>query len=260
MADHFGKFLRDKVELSGLKKQDFAEKIGVKPVTLRSWFGFPAPAMKPENRVRLAAALGMSLEQLDAEWAEANLRLAREQEVQKAFESGAKFRRAVDEMARAVANRADAAGVDQNVEPYSEQPVPRIPTFDLPLAAGPWVEVEQIAEIREPGMIDQGLFRVRLRGDSMSPEYPDGQVVEFKCLRVEYEGAEVGRDYYVQKSDGTATFKRLDDVTEDELVLVAINRMKYPEPMRVARGLVVRMAAAVARIDIVGAGGVRWIT
>jgi phage repressor protein C with HTH and peptisase S24 domain len=134
---------------------------------------------------------------------------------------------------------------DQNVEPYSESEVPTIPTFDLEVAAGGWVDVSGIGEVCDPRQIDDGRFRVRVRGDSMTPKYGNGKTVEFKCLRADRDIIEIGRDYYVQRSDGMATFKRILSMDEDQIVLVALNRKKYPEPMPVPRGLVVRMAKAV---------------
>lgn len=119
-----------------------------------------------------------------------------------------------------------------------------IPFFDLSLAAGQWSDVQDIPEICGPGSISQGLFRVRLSGDSMNPRYKSGMIVEFECLRYGVDDMAIGRDYYIQKDDGSATFKRLEKATEHELTLRALNKKKYPNAMIVERQMIVRMAVA----------------
>lgn len=139
---------------------------------------------------------------------------------------------------------------DVNVEPYSEVAVPQIPLFDLPLAAGDWMELTDLCEVKE-SQIPMGLFRVRLRGDSMKPKYPDGSIVEFHCLRTHLDEAEAGKDYYVQRSDGFATFKRIEKIDDHAVTLIALNRRKYPKRMIVARQEVSRLALAVAKVELV---------
>jgi SOS-response transcriptional repressor LexA len=56
---------------------------------------------------------------------------------------------------------------------------------------------------------------------------------------------EPGRDYYVQRKDGMATFKRLDRDGEKELVFRAINRAQFPSPLGAQRGRIARIALAV---------------
>lgn len=141
------------------------------------------------------------------------------------------------------------ADFDANVEPYSEVAVPEIPLFEASLAAGSWTDVSEIGEVCDPRQIDHGLFRVRLAGDSMKPRYPDGAIVEFMCIRFDRDRLEVGKNYYVQRDDGTATFKQLLKIEQDDfdapiLVLGALNKKKYPTPLRVNQLLVVRMAVA----------------
>lgn len=141
--------------------------------------------------------------------------------------------------------------VDDNVEPYSEEKLLPIPQFELAVAAGGWVEIEGVAEVVNPRQMEQGLFRIRIRGDSMTSRkkgensYPDGSIVEFRCVRLDREGLVEGQDFYVQRDDGRATFKRVEAQDEDSVTLRALNRAKYPEPMVVERPLIVRVARAV---------------
>lgn len=121
--------------------------------------------------------------------------------------------------------------------------VPEIPTFRVAVAAGTWTEVTEIAELHSPALIDDGRFRIFVGGDSMQPTWPDGGLVEFRCLRMLRDELEIGQDYYVQVAD-MATFKRLESITEDELIFRAINRKKYPKPMNALRTEIVRMARA----------------
>ncbi len=137
-----------------------------------------------------------------------------------------------------------AAELDANIEPFSEQKISRIPLFDLEVAAGGWVEVAAVGEVCDPMQIDAGIFRVRVRGESMKPDWPNGSIVEFECLRGEHGQLVIGEDYYVQRSDGLASFKRLAAMGEEELVFQAINRRRFKESMPVNRRDVVKMAMA----------------
>ncbi len=142
---------------------------------------------------------------------------------------------------------------DNNAEPYTEQSTGEIPTFDLAVAAGSWMEVPENGELNLNNKLEAakhrtGIFRIRLRGDSMEKVWPDGSLVEFRLLKwdgllEEGDRLETGQDYYVQKIS-EATFKRLEVIRDDELVFRAINKKKYPAPMVVQREEIVRMAKA----------------
>jgi hypothetical protein len=209
-----GEFLRRSIERMGIKKMAAAAAIGVSDATLRSWFRQRAPAMRPENRVNAAKLLKISPDKLETMIAQ-----------------------------------AQGETLPTGILGYSETKIPEIPVFEASLAAGPWVDVSEIGEVCDPRLIDHGLFRVRLAGDSMEPTYPDGSLVEFQCLRPDRDGVIVGKSYYVQKSDGTATFKRVSKVNEETFELSAINRKRYPKSMIVERGLVTRIARAVYRLQ-----------
>lgn len=140
---------------------------------------------------------------------------------------------------------------DSNVEPYSERRVTPVPTFELSVAAGAWTELEAYGELREPKAIDAGWFRVSVRGDSMTPDFPDRCMVEFKVLRQSGDSMQVGKSYYVQKRDGEATFKVLREIRDESLVLAAKNRRKYPKDFEVDRSEIVRMAVAIAKVEVV---------
>lgn len=212
MSDHFGRWLREQIAEQGVPIRAFAMRVGVSVATLHSWLNNDRPEIYDFNRARLAQALGRTKQDIDHRLSSA---------AQGAF--------------------------DANVEPYSKEDVPEIPMFEWPLAAGKWVEVGGVGEVFDPRQIDHGLFRVRLRGDSMSPQYPDNTIVEFRCIRDGRDILESGKDYYFQQNDGTATFKRLAKILEDELELRALNRKKFPKPMVVSRELVVRAAIAVGK-------------
>ena len=147
--------------------------------------------------------------------------------------------------------------LDRNIEPYGEEHFEaEIPLFDLPIAAGGW---ESVWDNQDAGhhicdkQLRQGVFRVRVRGDSMSPRYPDGCVVEFKCMMSEqgtpdFDGLEVGKRYYVQLDDGSGTFKELAAIEPDHLLLRALNR-KYKTPLRADISRIQKLARAVGRFD-----------
>jgi hypothetical protein len=81
----------------------------------------------------------------------------------------------------------------------------------------------------------------------VEPRWPNGSLVEFRCLRDGMHHLEVGRSYYVQRGD-EATFKRLEEIGEDRLTFHAINGKKYPAPIYVDRVDIVRMAVAEFRL------------
>lgn len=130
--------------------------------------------------------------------------------------------------------------LDTNYDPYSEKALrdDEPPMFDLPIAAGGWMTVwdnQDAGQYVTPEQIRQDRFRVTVRGDSMKPKYPDGSVVEFRCMKnaegtPDFERLEVGKNYYVQLDDGTGTFKKLAAIEPDRLILRAINR-KYRTPL-----------------------------
>jgi transcriptional regulator with XRE-family HTH domain len=136
------------------------------------------------------------------------------------------------------------APIDHNMELGSIQQLADIPMFDLSVACGTWVDVSDVPQVCNGDSIEQGLFRVRLAGDSMMPMYKNGMIIEFKCLRFGEDVIEAGKDYYVQRADGMATFKTVYKATPEKLELRALNRKKYKEPMIVEMVDVVRMARA----------------
>lgn len=139
--------------------------------------------------------------------------------------------------------------LDRNVDEYSERSViTAVPTFDLAVAAGHWVSVDETGEVSDAHQIDHGVFRIRIRGDSMTPRFKDGALVEFRCLRDGKHILEVGRFYYVQR-EGEATFKQLAEIDDEQLVFRALNKRKYPEKMPVERRSIVRMALALFVLD-----------
>lgn len=167
----------------------------------------------------------------------------------------AAFKMEVAELEKKVRPPRDAeknqpVDLDQNVEPYSEVKLFDIPLFDLSVAASGWVEASEIGGVSDPRVIEQGLFRIRIRGDSMQKTWNTGDVTEFKLVRWGVDELKIGADYYVHRNDGYATFKRLVSLDDDEYVLAAANKKKYPDKMPVARQDVVRMAKAVARVTL----------
>lgn len=146
--------------------------------------------------------------------------------------------------------RSDPSILDNNAEPYSRVEVVEIPTFDLPIAAGPWMELPEVFEDDHGQKLAHkaGRFRIRIRGDSMESKYPDGSLIEFCCLRYCEEDDPrskmvVGADYYIQKAEA-ATFKRLESFTDGVLVFRAINSKKYPAKIEVLRDDIVQMSKA----------------
>jgi len=132
-------------------------------------------------------------------------------------------------------------------------PIRRIPYFHEQIAAGPWVETRP-REIPDGYLFEDlpaDVFAIRIDGDSMEPDFRDGDVVIFQPYRSGEAGCELreGAAYYVEHSDGQATLKLLFiDHRRERYCLRAINRRKYPDPLYVPFQMVARIARAVASV------------
>ena len=148
--------------------------------------------------------------------------------------------------------------VDENVSTLSEEEID-IPRFDLSVAAGRWIDVAESdhdAGYRPtPAQLKRKLFEVRVRGDSMDGgknPIADGTIVRFRllfddiglpdCTLIEF-----GKSYYVQLTDGRATFKRAVDCGNGKLTLAANNK-KYREKLECDLELICRLAVATAEV------------
>lgn len=231
---------------------DFAKRAKVSRATLNNWFQHPVINAEPDTLLRVLKALGFRVDYLEEDWKtskeyfSASARdLANEEMLHRAR---------IMNFVRWMVTKDPRKLTDEdfNVEPYSEVAIAEpIPLFELCVAAGHWVDVTDNQEAGHhvtEAQIRQGLFRVRLRGDSMKPRFPDGATVEFRLLRTpegtpDFEATAAGECYYVQKVDGTATFKTLESRDRDTLVLRAINRRKYKEPLMCEVADVCKVAA-----------------
>lgn len=134
-----------------------------------------------------------------------------------------------------------ADDLDENVSPYEESDGD-IPRFDLNIAASGWVDVfetnQDAGHRPTESQLRRKIFEVRVRGDSMDGglvPIPDGQIVRFRLV---FDGNGVadcsqiviGHGYYVQLSDGRATFKAAVDCADGVLTLKATNK-KYKKPL-----------------------------
>lgn len=254
---HQGEWLRQRVEQSGKSKAQFARKVGLSREHLQRLFKDAILTMRPDTMWRIVDAIGLkaALERRGHQ-PEKRSKPSRE-DVFDILRQKYTVEGAFDELIR-----LDIKGqlplpprltVEElsNVQPFTEERFVPIPQFELAVAAGGWVEIDGVGETLDQKQIEQGLFRIRIRGDSMTSRkkgencYPDGAIVEFRCIRTGLDGFVEGKDYYVQRDDDTATFKRVEKVDEDEITLRALNTRKYPEPLIVPRGLIVRAGRAV---------------
>lgn len=246
-----GKALEKLRNSLALTQRELGEKIGLSERRISQIEREEPAGIFPPKFRKLAEGLGLTLEQLFLKIGDESLR-----QRQKDWESGTEFpkqlKQADDARKKRKRNGDQSQFDDRSIEPYSEQPMmAEVPMFDLSVAAGTWTDVSDVEGVMlTEDQIRQGLFRVRIAGDSMKPDYQSGEVIEFKCLRVAHEGPIEGADYYVQKNDGTATFKRMADIDEDSYTLVAVNTKKYNKPLIVSKQEVVRMARAVAKVTI----------
>lgn len=158
---------------------------------------------------------------------------------------------AIAAIAKVVGVEVDAAALIDGDPPLSPlRHLPPMPIYRSAVAAGGWQDAciggEFDADNPEhQAVIRFGRFIIILNGDSMEPDWRDGEHVIFRVLRVDEESMKVGGDYYVCRSDNRATFKRLVAVNDDAYTFRGANR-KHKVDMIVSRQEVVRVAEAEA--------------
>ncbi len=155
---------------------------------------------------------------------------------------------------RAGITSMDARGssLPANYDAAAEGREETIPAFES-VAAGPLglCDVERLGS----NLGESGRFKVRVRGRSMSPDYPDGCWVVFSRPRAMAEGVVEDKDYLVWTTAEESTFKRLARDPFDPwqyLLLRPINpdRERFPET-RLHRRQVAYIARAVRKeIDV----------
>lgn len=183
--ESFGPWLRQKVEASGRSKSDFARRVGVEAVTLRSWFNHPSPNLRPENFVNLARELGITQEQLRAK-----LDAGKPMDVDAMLTPGTP----IGEHGEFI----DSRGQMVDVHKPDRSLVRYIPIVNR-IAAGAVLEYPGgIADNMLPVVVDRvDAFALWIDGDSMSPRYAHGDLVVFE--KVDGPAAiRDGRDYAIQ--------------------------------------------------------------
>lgn len=130
----------------------------------------------------------------------------------------------------------------------------RVPFFDFKIPASGWAES---CEPRGPDeadgwttadeMVPGDAFALRIHGDCMEPEYPNGSIIIFVPIRPGEEKArqfESGRDYYFEHSDGKCTFKRVFYEPQKERFRLESLNKKY-KPLFVPEQMLARMSRAI---------------
>jgi hypothetical protein len=170
---HFGRWLRRRVRFSGVNIGDFARNAGLAVSTIHEWCRSKMPEFRGGTFLKLATALKMAPEDLQA---------------------------ILDQ----------ATGEDEYMEPMV---APEIPAFDLPLSAGPWAEVTEVGYVADERARAMGVFGVRVHGESMWPAYVDGQWVAFRVLDWPMEEPAAGQDIYVQRDHAATfkTLREMDE-------------------------------------------------
>jgi SOS-response transcriptional repressor LexA len=138
--------------------------------------------------------------------------------------------------------------------------VRRIPFFDVKIPAGGWVESGEGRTADEAagyGLVDDQVprdaFALRIKGDSMTPDYPSGSVVVFAPVRPgerDSKPFEPGKAYYFEHSDGKATFKAVYYEPPKERYRLEPINPKY-RAMFVPEQMLARMSRAIRVIRYV---------
>jgi SOS-response transcriptional repressor LexA len=116
------------------------------------------------------------------------------------------------------------------------------PIYELNVAAGQWVNVVDVEAVSNPADQLSGRFFLRISGRSMEPTWRDGTNIQFRILNV--PDLSRGNDVYIQRRDGTATFKRIVAVGRNQIRLAAINRQSFPDELHVRLNEIARVAIA----------------
>ena len=216
MAQRFGMFLQRLLRDRGLNAPELARRMGRTERTVYYWL---RETRVPKDAVPL---LANALQVPPAE-----------------------LRAALDlAMPRSRKSRASST----NYDAISPDRYDSIPAFES-VAAGPLGMADVLQLTGPPASQDR--FKVRVRGQSMMPDYPDGCWVVFSRPQALAEGLVDERDYLVWTTGQESTFKRLVRDPADPwqfLLLRPLNpdRRQFPET-RLHRAEIAYLARAVRK-------------
>jgi phage repressor protein C with HTH and peptisase S24 domain len=92
---------------------------------------------------------------------------------------------------------------------------------------------------------NDGRFQLRVVGEVMTPEYPNGSLVEFRIMDTERESLALGVAYVVWHNDTQPIFRAFVGGDGNEILLAPLNQRKYPGFVAIPRREVSRIAEAV---------------
>ncbi len=163
------------------------------------------------------------------------------------------------------ANGTPPADFDSNIDTYSETEVADVPLIEgLSVAAAEWSytpsdDATGSEQHFTKAQIAAGKFRVRLNGKCMEhkdtegdTKYRDGSIVEFQMVWDDNRAPGldkliIGKSYYIQLTDGRATFKqlvRIDKLDEDSKLILKCMNPKEKKTLTALGSDVVRIAIA----------------
>lgn len=126
-----------------------------------------------------------------------------------------------------------------------------IPEYTMNVPCGPWSTIGTAADMGyddHPKICQQARFRIRICGDSMLPDFKDGDRIECQRIRWGDDSAPLNKPYIVVRNDDTCTFKILREARDGVLTLHALNKRKYKAPIIIPEDEVVLIARYVATI------------
>ncbi len=255
MTENFGNFLQQLLDDLGISAPALARRMGRTERTVYYWLR--SQRVPRDAAVLLSDALQIPLGEL-------RRAASGEGELPAVYRDRRRFEprslqplgeRMIDRRMLRIGVAADTGGSPAPLTNYDTTAEPRdemIPEFES-VCAGPlgFCDVEQLSR----SLGESGRFKVRVRGRSMSPDYPDGCWVVFSRPRAMAEGVIDDKDYLVWTTGEESTFKRLIRDPADPwqyLLLRPLNpdRAGFPET-RLHRGEVAYIARAVRKeIDV----------
>ncbi len=229
-----GRLVRDARKQAGVTQQALADSIGCSKAHL-SLMESGRRTISVDRAARMEQALGLADHQLvDAvQWgsvpAELRARMERSQDARQAL---------VDRLKQALGEQDPAGALRNLVERTSsnvEEPLPltgRIPVINSIAAGYPceFTDLDYPVSIADeyiacPDVTDPNAFAARVVGDSMVPEYREGEIVVFSPALPTPSGS----DCFVRlERDGETTFKRIFFEDDESTVRLQPLNNAYP--------------------------------
>lgn len=238
MSRTFGEFLQRQIDEAGINAAELGRRLGITNRTAASNWINDKNTPSAEMCLKIAFALNLDEDLVSVEAGHVTPSIKEIVRAKAAAKKKAQLPKRFQEMADSfMAMLAEAVEMAKPVrERFRVVPIRGCAAAGRPLAwEDEWIGETEIAADQVERISE--LFALRISGDSMSPEIPDGSVAVFGNVRVhdprKYSGRIVAAE--VASSDGSlsGTVKRVR-VTREGVVLESLNPSHPPQVVPVA--------------------------